>query len=128
MKKEIILTPNAPKPVGPYSQAVRASGFLFISGQLGIDPSTGKLVEGGAESEVAQALKNLAAIVEASGCALSDIVKTTVLLADIKDGPAVNRLYAEAFTEGHPARAMFAAAALPLGARVEIEADAISKL
>jgi 2-iminobutanoate/2-iminopropanoate deaminase len=125
MKKEIILTPNAPKPVGPYSQAIRANGFLFVSGQLGIDPSDGKLAQGGVEAEAAWALKNLCAIVEAAGGSKSDIVKTTVLLSDIKDAPVVNRLYAEVFTEAHPARAMFAAAALPMGARVEIEAVAV---
>lgn len=124
MKKEIISTVNAPLPVGAYSQGVRVGELLFVSGQLGIDPATSKLVSGGVAAEAEQALRNLKAVVEAAGGSIGSVVKTTVLLADINDFPAVNRLYGEMFSTSPPARAAYAVAALPLGARVEIEAVA----
>ncbi len=127
MTKEIITTPNAPLPVGAYSQAVRSGDLLFISGQLGIDPKRAKMAEGGVEAEAKQALGNLVEIAAAAGISVSGFVKTTILLVDINDFPVVNRVYTEVFGESLPARAAYAVAALPLGARVEIEAIATSR-
>lgn len=121
--KQIIATEKAPAAVGPYSQAVRAENLLFISGQLGIDPATGKLVEG-LENQVRRVLDNLTAIVEAAGGSRASIVKTTVLLASIGDFKAMNEIYRDYFSADPPARAAFEVAALPLGAMIEIEAVA----
>jgi 2-iminobutanoate/2-iminopropanoate deaminase len=96
--------------------------FVYTAGQVGLDPRTGKLVEGGLEAETRQALANLAAILEAAGSGLDRVIKTTVFLADMRDFPAMNAIYAEAFREHRPARSTVQAAALPLGARVEIDA------
>ena len=125
-----IATPHAPAAVGPYSQAVStgtASGSLvYISGQVPLDPATGALVEGDIQAQAEQSLKNIGAILEQAGLDYSNVVKTTVLLADIADFKAVNEVYARYFTgEVLPARAAFAVAALPLGAGVEIEAIAL---
>jgi len=122
--KNIISTDRAPKAIGPYSQAVTAGNLVFISGQLGLDPSTGKLQGNNAAEQAEQALKNLGAILGAAGIDFGHVVKTTVLLADIKDFAAVNEVYARFFTADHPARAAYQAAGLPLGALVEIEAVA----
>jgi 2-iminobutanoate/2-iminopropanoate deaminase len=122
--KRIVSTPDAPAAVGPYSQAVRAGDLLFISGQIGIDPATGKMVEG-LENQVVRVLDNITAIVEAAGGSRASIVKTTVLLESIGDFKAMNAIYSEYFTEEPPARAAFEVAALPLGALVEIEAVAL---
>ena len=124
MTKRIVSTPDAPAAVGPYSQAVRAGDLLFISGQIGIDPATGKMVEG-LENQVVRVLDNITAIVEAAGGSRASIVKTTVLLESIGDFKAMNAIYSEYFTEEPPARAAFEVAALPLGALVEIEAVAL---
>lgn len=121
--KTVIATPNAPKAVGPYSQAIELNGTLFVSGQIPIDPSTGSLVEG-IENQTRQSLKNIGAILEAAGLGYNDIVKTTVLLDDIKNFAAMNAVYAEFFPESKPARACYQVAALPVGAHVEIEAIA----
>lgn len=121
--KTVIATPNAPKAVGPYSQAIELNGTLFVSGQIPIDPSTGSLVEG-IENQTRQSLKNIGAILEAAGLGYNDIVKTTVLLDDIKNFAAMNAVYAEFFPESKPARACYQVAALPVGAQVEIEAIA----
>ena len=123
--KEPVFTPNAPKAVGPYSQAIKQSGLVFISGQLGLDPATGKLTPGGVTEETTQAIKNLDAIVTAAGGNLDNIVKTTVLLADMNDFATVNGIYSEFFKNSPPARAAYQVAALPLGGRVEIEAIAM---
>ena len=121
--KRIISSPFAPKAVGPYSQAVEANGTLYISGQLPIDPATGKMAEG-IEAQTARSLDNIRAILEEAGYTLDDVVKSTVLLADIADFGAMNAVYAEYFTENKPARAAFAVKDLPRGALVEIEAIA----
>ncbi len=123
--KSIVHTDRAPKAIGPYSQAVSARGFVFCSGQLGLDPATGQLVAGGVEAETRQALKNLQAVLNSSGASLERVVKTTVILADMADFAAMNKVYAEFFPSAPPARATFQAAGLALKARVEIEAIAV---
>jgi 2-iminobutanoate/2-iminopropanoate deaminase len=127
MAKQIIFTSGAPKAVGPYSQGVKANGFLFVSGQIGLDPDTGKLKEGGVKEQTGQALENLEAIVKAAGLGLSDVVKVTVLLSDMNDFASVNAIYAERFSDNPPARAAFGVVKLPLGALIEIEAVAVEK-
>lgn len=106
----------------PFSPGVRAGELLFISGQVGLDPETGRLVEGGAGPETAQCLRNLASVLAAAGKTLDDVVKANVYLSDIADYAAMNAEYARAFTAAYPARTALAVAALPLGAKVEIEA------
>ena len=123
---ERVFTERAPKPIGPYSQAVRADDFLFISGQLGLDPATMKLKSDSVEEQTRQALANVRAILEAAGLSASDLVKVTGMLADIDDFPAFNKAYVEFFTGFAPARATFAVAGLPMNAMVEIEAVAYS--
>jgi 2-iminobutanoate/2-iminopropanoate deaminase len=123
--KKIISTTHAPKAVGPYSQAVEAQNMLFISGQLGIDPATSKLVEGSVVEQAHQALNNIKAILSEAGYKMEDVVKTTVYLADISDFVAVNKVYMQYFVQNYPARAAFQVGALPLGGLVEIEAIAI---
>ncbi len=122
--KKIIATENAPKAVGPYSQAVQTGNLLFISGQLPIDPATGKFAGETVEEQTKQSLKNMGEILKEAGMNFSNVIKTTVLLADIKDFVAMNSVYAEFFSKDFPARAAFEVANLPLGARVEIEAVA----
>jgi 2-iminobutanoate/2-iminopropanoate deaminase len=122
--KKALKTAAAPAAVGPYSQAVRAGDFLFISGQLGLDPATKKMVEGGVESQAQRCLMNIAAIVEAAGGGMERIVKTTVLLQSMDDFARLNEIYARFFGEDPPARATYQVAKLPLGALVEIEAVA----
>lgn len=124
--KRTIQTDAAPVAIGPYSQAVAAGGFLFVSGQLPIDPATGAFVPGGAAEQTAQCLANITAILRAAGAEISQVVKTTVYLADIADFAAMNDAYAEVFGEAAPARAAFEVAALPKDARVEIEAIAVT--
>jgi len=119
-----ILTPHAPTPVGPYSQAIRVDGFVFCSGQVGIDPKTGAIVEGGVAAQARQVLDNLAAVLKSADLTLEAIVKTTIFLTDINDFAAVNAVYGERMGTPPPARSTIAVAALPLGARVEIEAIA----
>ena len=121
-----VSTAAAPAAVGPYSQAVSAGSTVYISGQVPLDPATGALVEGGIQAQAERVLTNIGAILEAAGLSYADVVKTTVLLADIADFKAVNEVYARFFTGPVlPARAAFAVAGLPLGARVEIEAVAL---
>ena len=122
MSKKAIHTDNAPAAVGPYSQAVVAGGLLFTSGQLPIDPATGKMPEGSIEARAHASFKNLAAIAEEAGTSLAKVVKTTVYLANIADFQAVNAVYAEYFPEPFPARSAFQVAALPLGTDIEVEA------
>lgn len=121
--KKIIHTDGAPGAIGPYSQAVIAGDFLFISGQLGIDPGNATL-EGSVTQQADRALKNMGAILKEAGLGYADVVKVTVLLADIGDFAAVNDVYARFFESPFPARAAYAAAGLPRGALVEIEAVA----
>ena len=123
-EKEIIVTKNAPVAFGPYSQAVKAGGLVIASGQIGMDLS-GKMVETGIEDETKQALENLKATLEAAGASLSDIVKTTVFLTDLKEYAKMNGIYSQYFTEGFPARSTVEVSALAKGAKVEIEAIAI---
>ena len=117
----IISTENAPQAIGPYSQAVEVNGMLFISGQIPIDPANGKIVEGGIEEQTEQALKNIGAILAAAGYSYSDAVKSTCLLADMKDFAGMNRVYARYYPSSPPARAAFAVKELPMQALVEIE-------
>ena len=121
---KIIHTENAPAAIGPYSQAVQAGNLLFVSGQIPVDPATGAFAGEDITTQARQSLNNVKAILEAAGYALSDVVKTTVLLDDMANFAAVNAVYSEFFTENCPARACFAAMALPKGALVEIEAIA----
>ena len=125
MKKEV-KTPDAPAAIGPYSQAVSASGFVFVSGQLPIDPVTGGFPEGGIENQTRQALRNVKAVLEAAGSSMENVVKTTVFLKDMNDFPAMNRAYEEFFSGVCPARSTVQAAALPKGALIEIEAIALA--
>ena len=127
--KRIIATDKAPAAVGPYSQAVLVNGLLFVSGQIPVNPADGSVAES-IEDQSHQALKNVGAILAEAGLSYEDVVKTTVLLADIADFKAMNAVYAEYFTQDKPARACFQVAALPLGVKVEIEviADATKKL
>ncbi len=122
--KQIISTMDAPQAIGPYSQAVRVGSFVFLSGQIPIDPSTGNFVEGGVAEQTEQVLKNISAVLSASGTSLENVVKTTVFLADMNDFVAMNEVYARFFKENPPARATVQAARLPRDARVEIEAIA----
>ena len=119
-----INTTHAPAAIGPYSQAVEANGFVYVSGQLPIDPSTGAFAEGGIQAESRQCLTNIKNILAEAGMEMCDVVKVTVLLADIASFSAVNEVYAEFFAEPYPARSAFAVAALPKGANIEIEAIA----
>jgi len=125
--KKVISTSKAPAAVGPYSQAVEANGFVFVSGQLGLDPATGRFVDGGVEAQAERALDNMAAILEAAGLGFADVVKTTVLLDSMGDFKTVNAIYARRFPEAPPARAAFAVATLPLDGLVEIEAIAMAR-
>jgi 2-iminobutanoate/2-iminopropanoate deaminase len=122
--KRAVATPSAPAAIGPYSQAVVAGSLVFLSGQIPLDPERGKIVEGSIEDETRQVLKNLAAVLAAEGLTLDAILRTTVFLTDLEDFPRVNQTYAEFFTEPFPARATVQVAALPRGARVEIDAIA----
>ncbi len=124
MSKQIISTEAVPGAVGPYSQGTVANGFVFTAGQLGMVPGTKAPVGGGIEAQTEQALKNLKAVLQAAGCTLVDVVKTTVFLADMDDFAAMNGVYSQFFTEAPPARSAFQVARLPLGAVVEIEAVA----
>ena len=122
--KTVIATTAAPGAIGPYSQAIEAGGFVFVSGQLPLDPATGAFVPGGVEEQAEQSLKNLKAILAGAGCAMEDVVKTTVFLTDMG---AVNAVYAKHFTTDCPARSAVQVGALPKGALVEIEAIAVKK-
>ena len=122
--KTVISTPNAPAAIGPYSQAVKTGNTIYISGQLPIDPATGSFASEDIAGQTAQSLKNIGAILEAAGYTYEDVVKTTVLLADIGDFAAMNAVYAEFFQTDCPARACFAVKDLPKAALVEIEAVA----
>lgn len=117
-------TTKAPAAIGPYSQGIEAGGFVYVSGQLPIDPSTGEFAEGGIQAEARQSLTNIRNILTEAGLGMQNVVKVTVLLADIKNFAAVNEVYAEFFEAPYPARSAFAVAALPKGANIEIEAIA----
>jgi 2-iminobutanoate/2-iminopropanoate deaminase len=119
-QKEIVRTELAPEPVGPYSQAVVANGMLFVAGQLGIDPVTRKLVEGGVEKEVVRIMENIRAILAARGLNLTHVVNTTIFMKDLSQFAKVNQLYSTYFTEEFPARTTVGVADLPAGAAIEI--------
>ncbi len=123
--KEIVVASNAPKAIGPYSAGIKVGNFVYTSGQLGMDPETGALVDGGVVAETRQALLNLKAVLAAAGARPENVVKTTVFLRDINDFASMNTVYAEFFTENPPARSAVQVAALPKGGAVEIEAVAI---
>lgn len=117
-----VATPSAPPVAGPYSAAVRAGDWLVLAGQVPLDPATGKLVDGDASAQCRQVLKNINAVLGDCGVAFADVAKTTVFVTDLADFAAVNAIYAEAFGAHKPARSTVQVAALPLGAKVEIEA------
>ncbi len=123
--REIIATGRGPKAIGPYSQAVRAGGFVFVSGQGAADPATGKPVAGGIAEQTARALENVKGIVEAAGGSLASVVKVTVYLCDMNDFSAMNEVYARYFTKNPPARATVEVSRLPMDFRIEIDAIAI---
>ncbi|HEY9121978.1 MAG TPA: RidA family protein [Brevefilum sp.] len=124
-EKKIVVTDKAPKAIGPYSAGVSTGHLVFTAGQLGMDPKTGDLVEGGIQAQTRQALNNLKAVLEAAGSRLELVVKTTVFLKDINAFGQMNEVYGTFFTENFPARSAFQVAALPKGADVEIEAVAL---
>ncbi len=123
MTHQAISTTGAPAAIGPYSQAIAADGFLFCSGQLGLDPATGELVEG-VEAQAERSLRNLSAVLDAAGLAWTDVLKTTIFLADIGDFATVNAVYARFMPDPPPARSTFAVGSLPKGGLIEIEAIA----
>ena len=124
--REIIETKYAPSPIGPYSQAIRANGFVFVSGQIPIDPESGKIVEGDIVAQTRQVLKNLSAILVAAGTDISRVVKTSVFLTNLEDFPRLNQVYEEFLGAVRPARATVQVARLPKEALVEIEAVALA--
>jgi 2-iminobutanoate/2-iminopropanoate deaminase len=121
---QLLATSGAPKAIGPYSQGIIVNGFVFTAGQIAIDPATGEVVPGGAAEQTARVMENLRAILSAAGSGFDRVVKTTVFLADMADYTAMNEVYAKAFGDHRPARSTVAAAGLPRGVRVEIEAVA----
>jgi 2-iminobutanoate/2-iminopropanoate deaminase len=125
MKKEVIATANAPQAIGPYSQAVRVGSFVYTAGQIAINPETSQIVAGGVTEQAKQVMKNLAAVLEAAGTGLENVVKTTIFLRYMKDFSAVNEVYGRHFVAGKPARSTVAVSALPLQALVEIEVVAL---
>ncbi len=124
MPKTLVATERAPRAIGPYSQAIRVGDFVYLSGQIPLDPATGELVTGDIEAETHRVMQNLGAVLEAAGASYAGVVKTTIFLVDMADYAAVNKIYGGYFPEAPPARSTVAVAALPRGARVEIEATA----
>ena len=125
MERSIIKTEKAPQAIGPYSQAVRVGNTLYTSGQIPAEPETGKIVEGGIESQTRQALENLKAVLEAAGGSLDRVVKTTLFIKDMNDFQVINKIYGEYFKEPYPARSCVEVARLPKDVQVEIEAVAL---
>ena len=124
MKKEI-KTEKAPKAIGPYSQAIEANGFIFVSGQIPIDPATGEIIKGSIEKQTEQVLKNIKAILEEAGSSLQNIVKSTVYLSNLEDYPKMNEIYSKYIPAPYPARAAFQVARLPKDVGIEIEVIAL---
>lgn len=124
-RKRVVESADAPKAIGPYSQGVIANGFVYTAGQIGSDPKTGTLVEGGIAEQTEQALKNISAVLKAAGSSTDDVVKTTVFLADMNDFAKMNEIYAKYFKQPFPARSTVQVARLPRDAKVEIEAVAV---
>ena len=125
MANKIIHTENAPKAIGPYSQAILAGNTLYISGQIPVDPATGKVVEGGVKEQTEQVLKNVQSILTEAGFSLKDVVKSTCLLSTMDDFAGMNEIYAKYYVENPPARVAYAVQKLPLGVLVEIDAIAV---
>lgn len=125
MKKEMISTDKAPKAIGPYSQAVKANGLIFVSGQIPIDPNTNDVIKGTIAEQTRQVLKNIGSILDAAGSNFQHVVKTTVYLIDLKEFGDMNQVYGEFFTAPFPARATVAVSSLPKGADIEIDAVAV---
>ena len=123
--KKIIETANAPKPVGPYSQAVLANGFLFCSGQIAIDPKTQNVLQGSVSEQAEQVMKNISAVLQTAGLDFKNIVKTNIFLTNMADFAAVNEVYGKYFKDSFPARSTVAVSGLPKGVQVEIEVTAI---
>lgn len=126
-KKEVIIPEGGAKPLAPYSPGIRVGHFVYTAGQVGLDPASGELVQGGIQAETRQALNNLSKILEAAGSDLAHVIKTTVFLNDINDYGLMNEVYGEFFTNDPPARSAFEVGKLPIGAQVEIEAVAVVK-
>ena len=124
MTRRAISTTGAPAAIGPYSQGIATDGLLFTAGQAALDPATGQLVEGGIEAETERVMANLTSVLDAAGCAWGDVVKTTIFLVDMADFATVNAIYGRFMSDPPPARSTVGVAALPKGARVEIEAVA----
>ena len=124
MTRQAVSTNGAPAAIGPYSQGILSGDLVFCSGQLGLDPATGDMVEGGVEAQAERALRNLGAVLDAAGVGMNDLVKTTLFLANIDDFAAVNAVYTKFMPEPPPARSTFAVCALPKGGLIEIEAIA----
>lgn len=126
MSHDAVFTDDAPAPIGPYSQAVRAGGEIFCSGQIPIDPKTGELVAGDVTAQAERAIENLGAVLRAAGCTFNNVVKTTIFLIDMNDFTAVNAVYERFFGASKPARSTVAVAGLPRGARIEIDCIALT--
>ncbi len=126
MERQVVHTDNAPKAIGPYSQAIRVGEFIFTAGQVPIDPATGNLIEGDIETQTRRALQNLTAVLQAAGSSMSRVVKTTVFLADMNEFQRMNAVYAEFFPANPPARSTVQVARLPKDARLEIEVIALA--
>jgi 2-iminobutanoate/2-iminopropanoate deaminase len=125
--KEPISTKSAPAAIGPYSQAIRAGGFIFLSGQIPLDPVSGKIQDGDIAAQTERVMANLAAVLEAAACSFDDVVRTTIYLVDLGDFQVVNEIYGRFFKAAPPARATVQVAALPRGAKVEIDAIALTR-
>jgi len=126
MAREIIHTDSAPAAIGPYSQGVRAGGFIFFSGQIPIDPATGEVVSGGIVPQAEQVMRNIGAVLSAAGCGFEAVVKTTIFLTDLADFAQVNEIYGRCFPTAPPARSTVQVSALPKGVAVEIEVIALA--
>jgi 2-iminobutanoate/2-iminopropanoate deaminase len=125
--KQPISTTSAPAAIGPYSQAIRAGGMVFLSGQIPLDPATGQMIEGDIAAQTERVMKNLGAVLEAAGCSFDDVVRTTIYLVNLADFQLVNEIYGRHFKAVPPARATVQVAALPRGSKVEIDAIALAK-
>src|ERR1017187_3008987 len=123
--REVVLTNDAPQPIGPYSQAIKAGGFVFASGQIALDPATGKLIDGDIKAQTERVLKNLSAVLAGAGSSMDRVVKTTVFLKNISDFPAMNEVYGKTFTNVPPSRTTVQAAGLPKDALLEIDVVAL---
>ncbi|HQE06318.1 MAG TPA: RidA family protein [Tepidanaerobacteraceae bacterium] len=121
MFKQVICTEKAPPAIGPYSQAIKSGGFLFASGQIPIDPSTGQIVDGGIEEQTKQVLENVLGLLESAGMSLENVVKTTLFITNMDEFPIINSIYSNYFKQSPPARSCVEVSALPKGVKIEIE-------